>query len=273
MSDGQAPAPNAAAAPEPQTQPEPQPAPAISALDAKLDEWLKQSPMRMKMHSMWIDTGLIVRYGAGAELVDYDWLEASAEDIARKADGFADMWEIIRDENRNMAARAKAEEWFDARLASFKLWSCCTDCHAENWSPATRGFTVETWTTWLENGNAAEDAPSKGIRLSAPPRFLQLMFRMLANVRSANSAMEGHDAAGVMEATKNVHEVAAEQLEFWRGIERQARAIAALAENQRTDGIDSHYEKMTQGCIGCHDKFVADGRTPLNPLPWKYDDE
>ena len=260
--------------PAPANEPAPEPQPASTdELDAKLQDWVNHSPMRLKMHGMWINAGLIVRLGAGVEFIDYSWLEAAAQDIARKAGDFAEMWELIRDANRDMAALAKKEEWFDARMASFRVWSYCTDCHAENWSPHTRGFKPETFKTWLENGNAAEDAPTTGIRLTAPPRFLQIMFRMLGNINMGNAAMESHDSAGVLDATKNIHEVVVEQLSFWRTIERHARAIATQAENQRIDGIDAQYAKMTSGCIGCHDKYVADGRTPLNPLPWKYSDD
>jgi len=269
VSDGQnAPAP----APEPKPRPEPEPDPQAE-LDAKLKDWVAQSPMRQRMHAMWIDCGLIVRFAAGGRLVDYDWLEASAEDIARKADAFADMWEIIRDENRNMAVRAKAGEWFDAHLASQKLWSCCTDCHCEYWSPYMRGFNQETIQAWLDNGNAADDAPVGNIRLNAPPGFLRIMFSMFGSVNATNNAIEKQDAKAVLNATKNIHTIAADQVQIWRTIEGNARAIAERAEINHTDGIREHYEKIVQTCSNCHERFVNDGRTPLNPLPWKYHDE
>lgn len=277
--DPNGPAQNTATPPTtPINEPQPAPEPVaatdeLDELDAKLQGWINHSPMRLKMHGMWISAGLIVRIGAGSEFIDYTWLEAAAQDIARKAGDFGDMWELIRDANRDMASLAKKEEWYDARQASFRVWSYCTDCHAENRSPYTNGFTPETLKTWLENGNAAEDAPTAGIRLTGPPQFIRAMFRMLGNIHTANAFMEEHDAAGVLDATKNIHEVVAEQLAFWRTIERHARAIALQAQNQNINGIDAQYTKMTDGCIGCHAKFVNDGRTPLNPLPWKYDDD
>lgn len=250
---------------------QPTPVPAVIDVPDPMEEWLAQSPMRLKMRSMWIDCGMIVRNVEGGGLVDYDSLEGSAEDIARKADGFADLWEVIRDQNRTMATKAKEGDWFEARYQSQRIWSSCTDCHIENWSQHTRGFRPVTIKGWLKNGNAADDVPTANITLSAPQPFLELMFTMMRGLNQSVRGIENHNANRVLEASASVHRVANEQLEIWRGIERQARAIAELAANNRTDGVDGHYAKMTQACIDCHTHYVKESRTPLNPLPWRYD--
>ncbi|MCB9895149.1 MAG: hypothetical protein H6839_11915 [Planctomycetes bacterium] len=252
--------------------PEPPPPDEI-AKPEDFEIWLKQSPMRMKMRSMWIDCGLIVRFCTGGGQVDYDWLEASGEDIARKAASFADMWEIIRDQNRNMAAQAKKEDWFEARYASERVWSCCTDCHAENWSMHTRGFRANTIEAWLERGYSNPDAPSEGIQLSAPNNFLQIMFTMLRNLSTAITSIEQHNVEGVMTTTQVIHKIANEQVEVFRTIERHGRAIAEAASRNSTDDIKAHYITMTATCIQCHDKFVHGERKLMNPLPWKAPDE
>jgi hypothetical protein len=252
--------------------PQPTPTPAVVDAPDPTEEWLAQSPMRLKMRSMWIDCGMIVRNAAGGGLVDYDSLEGSAEDIARKADGFAVMWEAIRDQNRTMATKAKEGDWFEARYQSQRIWSSCTDCHIENWSQHTRGFRPATIEGWLRNGNTADDVPTANIRLSAPQPFMELMFTMMRGLNRSVRGIENHNPSRVLEASADVHKVANGQLEIWRGIERQARAIAELAANNRTAGIDGHYAKLTQACIDCHTHYVRESRTPLNPLPWKYDE-
>jgi hypothetical protein len=235
----------------------------------ELASWLSLSPMRMKMRSMWVDCGSIVRFSASGGVVDFDWLEASGEDIARKAGAFADMWEIIRDQNRNMAAQAKKEDWFEARFASERVWSSCTDCHLETWSMHTRGFRQETIEGWLKDGYAGRNVPSADITLSAPSGYLKIMFSMLAHLERAISAMERHDVDGVLVSTQAIHKFVHEQVEFFRTIERHGRAIAEIASRNTIDGIQSQYISMTATCIQCHDKFVQQDRELMNPLPWK----
>lgn len=249
------------------------PSPAQVDVPDPLQDWLAQSPMRLKMRSMWIDCGMIVRNVEGSGLCDFDSLEGSAEDIARKADSFADMWEAIRDQNRAMAAKAKEGDWFEARYQSQRIWSSCTDCHIENWSQHTRGFRPATIEGWLYNRNTADDVPTADITLSAPQPFIELMFTMMRGLNQSVRGIENHNANRVLDASAAVHRVANVQLQFWRAIEGQARAIAELAANNRVDGVAGHYAKLTQNCIDCHTHYVKDQRTPLNPLAWKHGDE
>jgi hypothetical protein len=236
--------------------------------------WLAENPMRSRMRSMWVSSGEIVSVASGAQgVIDFDTLESNAENIARKAGGFAAMWELIRDANREMAAKAGESEWFEARYQSQRLWKACTDCHVETWSLETRGFMPETIDAWLENGNTVDAAPYGNLRLSSTPQFLQLMFRMVALLDRAVTAIDGNDSRVVLDNARAIHQLVNEQLELWRSVERHARRIAELASRNDTLGVDRQYSRMIANCGECHEKFVQDERLPLNPLPWKYRNE
>ncbi|MBZ0135235.1 MAG: hypothetical protein K8I27_02540 [Planctomycetes bacterium] len=245
--------------------------PGITEADDSLGTWLAVNPMRIKMRSMWVSCGEINAMASGAHgVIDFDTLESNAENIARKAKAFGDMWEVIRDANREMATQAKAGDWFESRFQSQRVWSACTDCHVENWSLETRGFLPETIEGWIDDGNSLGDVPYGNLRLSSTPHFLQIMFRMVGFLQRAIGAIDNNDEKVVLTSAQAIHEMANEQLELWRSVERHARKIVETAARNDVLGIDASYGKMTENCRTCHEKYVQDERLPLNPLPWKY---
>ena len=268
-----------AAASNTETQPEPagdlpeEPSDPIPAdeVQSKLADWLAVSPMRTKMLSMWVSCGEVNSMASGAfGVIEFDTLETNAGNIARTAKAFADMWEAIRNANRDMAAEAKAGDWFEARFLSQRVWKSCTDCHVENWSLATRGFLPETIDSWLEDDSSLADAPYGNLRLSSTPHYLQIMYRMVAYLDRAVGAIENNDAKIVLQSAQAMHEILNEQTELWRGVERHATKIADTAAKSDTSGIDRSYGRMIENCVACHEKYVQDARVPLDPIAWKY---
>lgn len=237
-----------------------------------IDEWLRFSPMRVKMRGMWLNCGVIVARTT-APLIDYDGLESAAADIARKAEQFGDMWETVRDHNRNIATHAREGDWFNARYESQRLWTACTDCHVENWSPYTRGFEPESIETWFDKGYATEDAPYAFIRLTAPRAFIIEMFTMVRHLNIGAGDIEAHNTEGVMEATAGIHRLVNAHINHWRAIQRYAENIREAAARTVLTDIHLNYNKMAGHCAGCHAKYVHDGRLPLNPLPFPPADE
>jgi hypothetical protein len=269
------PQPKAANAP-PARQPEPEaptPEPEPTLAPHEFEAWLETSPLRTTMRSMWLSAGMISANAGGYRNIDFDALESNAENIARKAGGFATMWETIRDANRQMALKARERDWAAATTQSQRVWKSCTDCHVETWSPHARGFMPESIDGWLENGNAAENVPYSGLNLSSTPEFLAIMFRMVAYLDRSVSGIENNNADEVLKWTQSMDAVVAEQLELWRTVERHARAIADIAAKADTLNVDRQYTKMIKGCADCHEKYVTDERSPKNPLPWKYRNE
>lgn len=260
------PAPAPIAKTPPKEQPAEPPRPEVAP-----PTWLEVSPMRTKMRSMWVSCGEINAMASGAfGIIDFDTLETNAGNIARKAKEFGDMWQAIRDANREMATRAKDGDWFEARFQSQRVWKSCTDCHVENWSLHTRGFLPDTFQGWLKNGNSTDSVPYGTLRLSSTPEYLQIMYRMVAHLDRAVGAVESNDADVVLSQAQSIHGVVNEQLEYWRAIERHANKIVESASRGETTGIDASYGKLIENCQGCHDSYVKDDRAPLNPLPWKY---
>ena len=192
-------------------------------VQAQLADWLAVSPMRTKMLSMWVSCGEVNSMAGGAfGVIDFDTLETNAGNIARTAKAFAEMWEAVRDANRDMAAEAKAGDWFEARFLSQRVWKSCTDCHVENWSLATRGFLPETIDSWLDDGRSLDQAPYGNLRLSSTPHYLQIMYRMVAYLDRAVGAIENNDAQIVLQSAKAMHEIVNEQVDLWRGRHRLA---------------------------------------------------
>lgn len=262
--------PKPEAKPEPKVEPKPEPAPVVEVEDP-VARWLAVSPMKTKMRSMWVSCGEINAMASGAfGFVDFDTLESNATNIARKAKEFADMWQAVRDSNREMAAKAKAGEWFESRFQSQRLWKSCTDCHVENWSLETRGFMPQTIKGWVDHGNPIERVQYGNLKLNSPPHYLESMYRMVSYFDRAVRAIEGNDTKVVLDSAKSLHELANEQYELWRGVERHANKIVETAATSKVDEIDLSYAKMIENCNSCHEKYVQDERAPLNPLPWKY---
>ena len=272
------------AEPEPNSAPEPEvesgwqdeqgnPIP-VDEVHDQMRQWLAVNPMRVKMRSMWVSCGEINSVASGAlGIVDFDTLESNAENIARKAKDFGDMWETIRDANRQMATLAKKGDWFEARFQSQRVWKACTDCHVENWSLETRGFMPETIDGWIEQGSSLARVPYGDLRLTSPPEFLRMMFSMVAYLDRAVGGIDGNDSQVVLDNAQSIHEYVNEQVELWRAVERHARKIVETAAKADTLGVDRQYAKMTSNCRTCHEKYVTDDRAPLNPLPWKYRNE
>jgi hypothetical protein len=232
--------------------------------------WLKTSPLRLDMRSMWLSAGLISANAGGFRDTDFDALESNAENIARKAGKFAAMWEVIRTGNRDMATKAKESDWFEARFKSQRIYKSCVDCHVETYSPYTRGFTPESIDDWFENGNAAEDARYSGLNLTTTDEFLRMMKLVDNYLDRAIGGIDANNLAEVMKWTKSLDELVTEQYELWRTVERNAKLIVEVAARTDTLNVDRHYSKMIRACIDCHEKYVPDEREPKNPLPWKY---
>jgi hypothetical protein len=254
----------------PAARPADKPVPAPEGEAHPFDAWLKVSPLRLDMRSMWLSAGLINANAGGFRDTDFDALESNAENIAQKAGKFARMWEMIRTANREMATKAKASDWFEARFQSQRVYKSCTDCHVDTWSPYTRGFMPESIDGWLENGNASENVKYSGLNLTSTPEFLQIMFRMVAYLDRAIAGIDANNSAEVLRWTKSMEEVVAEQYEWWRTVERSAKQIAEAASRTDTVNVDAQYARMTGACIACHEKYVKDDRQPKNPLPWAY---
>lgn len=249
-------------------KPEPEPA---KETETTPPHWLQVNPMRLKMQSMWVSCGEINAMASGAfGIVDFDTLETNAGNIARKANEFGDMWEAIRDANREMAARAKTGDWFEARFESQRIWKSCTDCHVENWSLHTRGFLPQTIEGWVENGNPIDGVHYGKLKLTSPLPYRQAMYRMVSLLDRSVDGVESNDSRVVLDHAQSLHEIVNEQLELWQAIERHANKIVETASKADTTGIDSSYAKMTENCVSCHAKYVQDERLPLNPMAWKY---
>lgn len=265
---------DAAGAAESERQVTPAPPRALAPMDAypraelttDAEEWLKFSPMRVKMRSMWLDCAVIAMQ-ANNELVDFDQLESAAADIALKAGQFADMWQDVRDHNRRIAKYARDEDWFNANYETQRMWMACTRCHIDNWSPATRGMIPASIEAWYERGYATSDAPYGSMRLTTPRPFIRDMFTMMGYLNMAIGDISEHHGEGVMEATRTIDGVIKFQLDRWNAIARYAESIREPASRLSVRGVRGSYAKLAGMCTGCHARFVNDGRIPLNPLP------
>ena len=258
--------------PEPVNQPQPTPEPAKpepAGDKHRFADWLAVSPMKTDMRSMWLSAGLINANAGGYRATDFDALESNADNIATKAGKFAGMWDVIRQRNRDLAVKAKAGNWDDARISSQRVYTSCQDCHVDTWSPHTRGVLPASIDTWLENGNAAENVKFSGLNLTSTDAYLKLMFRMVQYLDRTIGGVDNKNLAEVLKWTKSLDEAVAEQLELWRTVERAARQIAEIASRTDTTGVEAQYTKMITACITCHATYVPDEREPKNPPPWK----
>lgn len=241
--------------------------PAPPTPNTEPEEWMLESPMRLKMRKMWLNAGVIGARTTSSE-IEFEGLETAAAYIARTAGGMADMWRTVRDHNREIARHAEDGNWYEAVYESQRAWTACTDCHVENWSPHARGFLPETVEDWLDYGYATEKAAYDRVQHTAPQAWVDEMRRLMGNHGRAAFAVERRDVEQVMSSTHEVEKIIRNQLVLWEGVERHASKIVEISALNRINGIREQYNHMTGYCIGCHATYVTDGRVPLNPLPF-----
>jgi cytochrome c556 len=261
-----APARDADARPAP-LQPTESEGPEGPPIDKPWSEWVAESPMRQKMRSMWFASGLIVGNSFYPEISDLFLLRQSAENIAAKADAFADHWEAVRTNNRLAATAVNENDWQKVQEQLVETEQACESCHFENWSMATRGAMGATLEGWRDNDGVFGDEPWGQMRLNGAPQWIGQMLQLRARVRGAMFRARRLDKKFVLESTRIIHDFADDQARRWRLIEGQANAIARISRTGALWEVQGHYTSMRRHCMECHEKFAPD--RGLDPMPWK----
>ncbi|MBX3460882.1 MAG: hypothetical protein KF696_13115 [Planctomycetes bacterium] len=248
--------------------PEPaKPAPPQTRPDKPWEQWVEQSMMRSKMRQLWYDCGIIVGNSMYPEIAEMFYLELAAGDVARKARGFAEHWENVRNRNREAATAASNADWRLARQKVNETNMACEACHFEHWSLATHGVLPETLKGWHDNDSVFGDEPWGQMKLNGAPAWVMKMYEMRAAWFSAGRGVRRLEKDRVLEATRKINDFADDQAKRWRSIETQANIIFELARKREPQKVEPHYLTIRNQCIDCHKLYAPD--RGLDPMPWK----
>jgi len=131
-------------------------APAKKAAAQESYPWLTHAPLKETMRQMWVDCGVILSVAApGGTQIDHERVECAAEDIARKAQRMAGLWQACLDSLEGCADEARQGDWDAAWQHHGRLWKRCCDCHVDTWAPIRRGVSPGSIDGWRE-GKAAK---------------------------------------------------------------------------------------------------------------------
>lgn len=229
-------------------------------------DWTTHSPLKATMRSMWVDCGLIIGNSYHPDVADLHMLEDVADDLARRAGGFAGYWQTIRDANRDSATAAKEGNWELATEKNALAHSTCGACHYEYWPWQARGFAPDTLKGWKDSQDVFGDEPWGSQVFSAPAPMRASMQKMAGLMLGAEAAIIDKNEVETLKLTGELHKPSEKQLEIWRGIERRALTIARLAREKKPEEVGEQYKAIAKACNDCHAE-ASDGRG-LNPLPW-----
>ncbi|MCC6573995.1 MAG: hypothetical protein IT462_09400 [Planctomycetes bacterium] len=255
-------------------EPSPTAKPAIAEPKAPPQDWLDHSPLHFVMRAMWADCGMVLLHARDTETGNLESIECSAEDIARKAGRFAQLYAAVAKPANDLGRAAKDGQWDAAATAYERLNKACCDCHVEYWPPKLRGFNADVVKLWREKGSPVDETPwsyDYAERLEHPPTtpYRSLMRCWNDGTGDIASALEKRDAAGTQESAGDLFKSVDNQAQAWTRLNERARSMQQFAMRGNFAPMKGTYERMIAECNSCHAALVDKPPEMLTPLPWR----
>jgi hypothetical protein len=231
-------------------------------------DWVHRSQYKQHMRHLWIDCNRIVSAGRGDLEPTWHEILASASDIKRRAEDFAEFWSEIDESGGGILECVEDEDRIGATREYQRMGAACDACHMATWSPMYLHITSEEMANWNNN---KPSHPGTMIEQENPPPTLpnrEAMKTLFFNYRMVELKLQNWAPEEVKEYMTPLRAEAAKRAQRWKTVAEQAGVIAGAAKSRKRDGMKEAYGTLTLACLQCHSENVGPMREIMIPMPW-----